>query len=50
MGRPESAEVLMDTARRLLTASLDSYCYIRSDIQLERGECEGFARRGLDAC
>lgn len=35
MGRPESAEVLMDTARRLLTASLDSYCYIRSDIQLE---------------
>jgi outer membrane protein assembly factor BamA len=27
--------MLMDTARHLLTASLDSYCHIRSDIQLE---------------
>jgi len=35
MGRPESAEVLMDAARHLLTASLESYCYIRPDIQLE---------------
>jgi outer membrane protein assembly factor BamA len=35
MGRPESTEVLMDTARHLLTASLSSYCYIRSDIELE---------------
>jgi outer membrane protein assembly factor BamA len=35
MGRPESTEVLMDTARHLLTASLSSSCYIRSDIELE---------------
>ncbi len=35
MGRPESAEVLLDTARHLLTAFLDSNCYIRSDIQLD---------------
>lgn len=34
MGRPESAEVLMDTARQRLTDFLNSYCYIRSDIQL----------------
>ena len=35
MGRAESAEVLLDTARHLLTAVLNSYCYIRSDIQLD---------------
>lgn len=35
MGRPETAEVLMDTARHLITASLSSACYIRSDIELE---------------
>ncbi len=35
MGRPETAEALMDTARHRLTAFLDSNCYIRSDIQLE---------------
>jgi len=35
MGRPESAEVLLDTARHLLTDFLNSYCYIRSDIQLD---------------
>ncbi len=34
MGKPESAEVLMDSARHLLTDFLNSYCYIRSDIQL----------------
>ena len=35
MGRAESPEVLLDTARHLLTAFLDSYCYFRSDIQLD---------------
>jgi len=30
MGRPESAEVLLDTARHRLTAFLNSYCYIRN--------------------
>jgi outer membrane protein assembly factor BamA len=35
MGKPESAEVLMDTARHLLTTFLDSNCYIRPDIQLD---------------
>ncbi|MGA2372189.1 MAG: hypothetical protein ACLPPV_01670 [Candidatus Korobacteraceae bacterium] len=34
MGKPDSAEALMDAARHLLTASLESYCYIRSDIEL----------------
>jgi outer membrane protein assembly factor BamA len=34
MGKPGSPEVLMDTARNLLTTFLDGYCYIRSDIQL----------------
>jgi outer membrane protein assembly factor BamA len=34
MSRSESAEVLMDAARHLLTAALESSCYIRPDIQL----------------
>ena len=34
LGKPESMEVLMDTARHLLHSFLDGYCYIRSDIQL----------------
>ncbi len=34
MGRPQSADVLMDTARQRLTALLDSKCYIPSHIQL----------------
>ncbi len=35
MSRPGSRVALMDTARHLLTTSLESYCYIRPDIQLE---------------
>jgi outer membrane protein assembly factor BamA len=34
MGKTESGQVLMDTARHLLTGFLDSKCYIRSDIDL----------------
>lgn len=34
MGKTESSLVLMDTAKHLLTAFLDSKCYIRSDIDL----------------
>jgi outer membrane protein assembly factor BamA len=35
VGKPGSAEALMDTARHLLTTFLDGYCYIRPDIQLQ---------------
>jgi outer membrane protein assembly factor BamA len=35
MGRPESSEALMDTARHMLTADLNRKCYIRSDIDLD---------------
>lgn len=35
MSKPESSEVLMDTARHLLTEFLTNDCYIRSDIELD---------------